>query len=150
MTALVEHEVAEPERVARQLAARAAHDRLHAGHDLGQAEGLRHVVVSARTERVDLVLDRVLRGQEQDRGLVATLAEPAADLDPLDVGEHPVEDDQVRIEAGDGGERFAPRRRLLDLESLVSQSRRDGVDDRRLVVDDEDPRSLAVLALAHA
>jgi hypothetical protein len=29
--------------------------------------------------------------------------------------------------------------RLVDLEALVAECRRDGVDDRGLVVDDEDP-----------
>ena len=95
---LVEDEVAEAEHVAGEVARGAAQDRLHAGDDLGEAERLRDVVVAAGTERLDLVLDSALGGEEQDRGLEAALAQPAPDLEPVDVGEHPVEDDQVGLE----------------------------------------------------
>ena len=139
VAALVEDEVGEAEDVAGQVAGGAAEDRLHARDDLGEAERLRDVVVAAGAERLDLVLDRVLRGEEEDRRLEAALAQPAADLDALDVGEHPVEDDQVGLDARDRGERVAAVRRLLDLVALVAERGRDGVDDRRLVVDDEDP-----------
>src|SRR5205823_5787619 len=81
--------VGEAEHVAGQLTAGASQDRLHPRHHLGEAERLRHVVVAARTERVDLALDSVLRSQEQDRGLEAPFPQPAADLDAFEVGEHP-------------------------------------------------------------
>jgi hypothetical protein len=77
VAALVEHEVREAQHVTRQVAARAAQDRVHARDDLGQ--------VRAR----------------------------AGDLD---VGEHPVEDDEVRLEPRESGERGAAGCRLLDLE----------------------------------
>ena len=94
---LVEHEVGEAEHVAGQLAdlvrrriACVARD------DLGEAERLRHVVVAAGAQRLDLVLDAVLRGQEEDGGLEPARPQAAPDLDPLDVREHPVEHDEVR------------------------------------------------------
>jgi hypothetical protein len=71
-------------------------------------------------------------------------AQAAADLDPFDVRQHPVEDDEVGLEAGDGVQRLPPGLRLLDVVGLVAQRGRDRVDDRRLVVDDQD------LVLAHA
>ena len=58
---------------------------------------------------------------------------------PFDVGQHPVEHDEIGLEAGDGGDRVTAVGRLLDVEPLVAERGRDGVDDRRLVVDDEDP-----------
>ena len=136
VASLVEAEVAEAQDVAGQLAAGAPQDGLHPGDDLGEAERLRHVVVAAGAQRVDLVLDRVLGGQEEDRRLEAALAQTPPDLDPLDVREHPVEHDQVRLELDDGGSaraRSPPR----DVEALVAERGRDGVDDRGLVVDDE-------------
>ena len=84
-----------------------------------------------------------LGGQEEHGRLESLLAQPASDLNPLDVGEHPVEDDEIRLESRDGVERVAPVVRLLDLVALVAESGGDGVDDRLLVVDDED-------ALLHA
>jgi len=40
--------------------------------------------------------------------------------------------------------RLAARAGLLDLEALVAERSRDGIDDRRLVVDDENASGLAV------
>jgi hypothetical protein len=141
VASLVEHDVGEAQHVPGERAARPAQDRLRACDDLGEAERLRDVVVSTRAQRLDLVLGRVLRRQEEDRGAVAVRAQAAAHLDPLDVGEHPVEDDQVGLAAADRVERGAARGRLLDVEALVAEGRRDRVDDRGLVVDDEDPLS---------
>ena len=141
---LVEVEVLVAEHVAGKVAGCPPQDRLHARDDLGEAERLRHVVVASGPERLDLVLDRVLRGEEQDRVSLPALAQPAADLDPLDVREHPVEDDEIRVETRDRGERLTAGPRLLDLEPLVAQGGRDRVDDRPLVVYDEDPRAVAV------
>ena len=135
---LVEHEVVEPQDVARQLAGGAAQDRLDARDDLGEAERLGDVVVAAGPEGLDLVLDATLRRQEEDRRPEAALAQALPDLDPVDVGEHPVEDDQVGLEGHRLRERVAAGSCLLDLVALVAKRGRDGVDDRRLVVDDED------------
>src|SRR5438105_3897564 len=135
---LVQHQVREAKDVARQLATGAPENRLHARDDLGQAERLRHIVVTAGTERVHLVLHRVLGGEEEDRRLEALLAQAAADLDPFDVRQHPVEDDQVGLEVANDAEGVPPVARLADVEALVAERGRDRVDDRALVVDDED------------
>ena len=140
VAALVEDEIGEPQHLA---AAGSPAERRRiacdAGDDLGQAERLRDVVVAARAQRLDLVLGRVLRRQEQHRGPEALLAEPAADLDPLDVRQHPVEHDQIGLGPRRSAQRVAAGQRLLDLVPLVAEGRRDRIDDRRLVVDDEDP-----------
>ena len=79
--ALVERHVGEAQDVARQVAVRPAQHCLDAGDDLGERERLRDVVVAAGAQRLDLVLDGVLRGQEEDRGLEAALAQAASYLD---------------------------------------------------------------------
>ena len=71
MAALVEDEVVEAQDVAGELARSAAEDRLDARDDLREAERLGDVVVAAGAQRLDLVLDGVLRGEEEDRVLVA-------------------------------------------------------------------------------
>ena len=141
MPALVQHEVRETKNVTRQVAARAPEDGLDARNHLGQAERLRHVVVSARAKRVDLVLDAVLRCQKEDRPLEPLLTQAPADLDPLDIGQHPVEDDQVGLELADDAEGIPPGACLPHLESLVTKGRCHRVDDRPFVVDDEDSTS---------
>ena len=121
-----------------QVAGGSPQDRLDARHELREAERLRDVVVAAGPERLDLVLGRVLRGQEEHRGLEPARPQPAPDLDPLDVGQHPVEHDQVRLLPRHCLERLAARGRLGDVVALVPKRGRDRVDDRLLVVDDED------------
>ena len=69
----------------------------------------------------------------------ALRAEPAGDLEALDVGQHHVEHHQVRLEAGHGGDRLVTGRCRLDLEALEAQRHRDHLDDARLVVDDQHP-----------
>ena len=151
VASLVEDEIVEAQDIARQLAVRAAQDRLHAGDDLREAERLRHVVVAAGPERLDLVVDAALGGEEEDRGLEPTLPEALPDLEPVDVGKHPVEHDQIGLERHHGGERVAAVAGLLDVEPLVAQGGRDGIDDRRLVVHDQDlgPRSWGCHELVH-
>src|SRR5258705_6460511 len=75
VTTLVEQEISHADDVARQVARRAPEDRLHAGDDLGEAEWLGDVIVAARAERRDLVLDRLLRGEEENRRLEAAVAD---------------------------------------------------------------------------
>jgi hypothetical protein len=75
----------------------------------------------------------------------------SSNLDPVEIREHPVEDDQIRLLPLDEGQRPAPGRRFVDLEALVAEGRGDGVDDRGFVVDDEDPPCRpAVLLRTHA
>jgi len=71
----------ELQRVTGKVPDGSAQDRLDARDDLSEAERLRHVVVAARAQRLDLVLGRVLGGEEENAGLGALRPEAAADLD---------------------------------------------------------------------
>src|SRR5690348_6146286 len=86
---LVERDVGEPQHVGRRPGLRPAQDRLDPRDHLRQAERLRDVVVATGPQRLDLVGDAVLGGEEEDGGLVAALAQAPADLDPGRVGQHP-------------------------------------------------------------
>ena len=108
MALLVEDEIAEAQDVAGKRAGGAPQDRLDPRDDLREAERLRDVVVAAGAQRLDLVLRRVLRGEEEHRGLEALFAQATADLDALDVGKHPVEHDEVGLEARDRGSASRP------------------------------------------
>src|SRR5689334_4696214 len=149
MAILVESDVGEAEHLGRRPGFRAAQDRVDTRDHLGQAEGLRHVVVAAGPQRLDLVGDAVLGGEEEDGGPEAALAQAPADVDPGQVGQHPVEHDQVGLELHDGRDRAAAGALLTDDEALVAQRRRDRVDDRWLVVDDQDPPRVARVVRAH-
>src|SRR5919202_3614757 len=115
----------------------AAQDRPHPADELGDREGLRHVVVSARLEPEHAVDLGVHRGQDQDRD-VALLAEPPADLEPGEAREADVEDEDVVAVRPRRLERRLAVAGGVDLEAGGAERVGDSVDDRRLVVDDED------------
>ena len=79
-----------------------------AGHQLLEAERLLEVVVAAEREPAHLVLGGVAGGEEQHRRVVAAGPQPPADLEPVEVGQHHVEQDEVGRQLADGVERRAP------------------------------------------
>ena len=132
---LVEREVGEPHRAVGVTAGAPKHG-LHAGNDLGKAERLGHVVVCER-EPGDLVLGRILGGEEDHRHAVVPVAQPSRNREAVEVGQHHVEHDQVGAELVDCQLGGAAGSDFHGLEALVAEGGRDGVRDGRLVVDDE-------------
>ena len=93
---LVQFEVGEGEPGRAGLAAGAPQDRADPGGQLLQAERLGDVVVAAEGQPADLVVGRVPGGQEDHRGTGTAVAQLPDDLEAVQVGEHDVEDDEVR------------------------------------------------------
>jgi hypothetical protein len=95
---LVELEVGElqPGRGLGGIAPGPAQDGPDPGDDLLQAERLGHVVVAAQGQAPDLVLHRVPRGQEDDGDAGAAAPQPPDDVEPVHVGQHDVEHDEIR------------------------------------------------------
>ena len=79
------------------------------------------------------------RGQQDHRNpLAGALVQPAHHLDPVQPRQHQVEDDEVgTVELG-LTQRLRPVLRLEGLEAGPLEIAGDDLDDRRLVVDDED------------
>src|SRR3954451_12080151 len=73
---------------------RAPQRRLDPAAELAHREGLGYVVVGADLQPRDLVGLTSLRGQHDDRHLAAR-AQLAADFDPVQLGQHQVEDHEV-------------------------------------------------------
>ena len=119
---------------------RAPQDRLDAGDDLIEVERLGDAVVAAGVEALDLRLGLVLGGQEQDRCRVPGAAKALGDAEPVHVGQHDIEDDQVGLLFEDGRDRLGAVRDGTNLESGEPEARDEQVTDVRLVVDDEDAR----------
>ena len=146
--ALVELEIGEAQdAVVLGLVAGPPQDGVHAGDHLGQGERLGHVVVAADGQAGQLVLERVAGGEEEDGHADAVGAESPGHLEPVEVGQHHVEDDEVRRVLLGLGQRLAPGHRLVDREPLVAQRRRHRIDDRGLVVNHQDPRPVVDLHL---
>ena len=60
------------------------------GEELREREGLGQIVVGARVEAGDPILDGVARGQHEHRRPAARLTEPPADLEAVLAGQHHV------------------------------------------------------------
>ena len=136
---VVELEVMERQRRGAGLvAAGPPQDGADAGHDLLEAEGLGDVVVAAHREPLDLVLDRVTRGDKDDRQQPAGLPQPAGHLEPVHVGEHDVEDDEVGVVLRGAGDRRPPVAGHGHVEAGEPQRGREQLTDVGLVLDDEE------------
>src|SRR5436190_9531989 len=138
---LVQGQVREAEHL-RLVRVRPPQNGAYARDDLGEAERLRHVVV-ADGEALELVLRRILRGEEDHRRPLMPVPQAARDREAVQVREHHVEDDQVGAEVVDRLLGASPGRGLARLEALVAERGGDGVGDRLLVVHDEDARALS-------
>src|SRR5215218_8568385 len=113
------------------------HNRPDARHELPDGERLGNVVVSPEFETDDPVY-LVVAGGQHDDGHVALRADPPYDLRAVELGEHDVEHDQVRLI---GLERFQGGLAVtgdLDLEPFALEGMREHLLERRLVIDQKD------------
>ncbi len=115
----------------------AAQQRVDACHQLGEREGLGDVVVGADVEADHLVDLRTLGGEHED-GRRHLLSQDAADLEPAELGQHQVEQDEVGTDAARLGERLRPGPRLADLVPLLDEVVAQRLADVGLVLDHED------------
>ena len=119
---------------------RPAHGRrAQAGQQLVHAERLRDVVVGAGVERGDLVALAAPRRQDDDRHLRPT-AQPVDDVEAVHPGQAEVEQDDVRVVAGGELQRLLAPSRRGRRRTRGPEVGGEGPTDRRLVVDDQDPR----------
>ena len=82
---------------------------------------------------------RVAGGEEHDGHPHAVAAQPAGDLEAVEVGEHDVEHDELGPEGGGGRDRRPPGGGHGDVEARVAQGGAHQVGDGVLVVDDQHP-----------
>src|SRR4051794_16954242 len=116
-----------------------AQQRPQSGEQLLALERLDEVVVGARVEPFDARLDRVARGEHQDRHVVGR-AQPPRDLDAVELGQSEVEDDEVGVV----GRRLVERRLAVAGDAHVvavqAQGALEDLGDLVVVLDDEHPR----------
>ena len=114
-------------------------DGAHACRELIGMERLGDVVVRAKVEPLRLVRGGALGG-EQDHRDRPPLPQLAHDLDPVEIGHHHVEEDDV------GSHLLGLAERLLaavggdDAEPLIAQAHCDELGDAGFVIGDEDER----------
>jgi hypothetical protein len=107
---------------------------------LTHREGLREVVVPRRPRdqaRGRHSASRAVRDEDGDGALAPQLA---ADLDARDARQPDIQHQHVEPAGASRGERLLPALDGLDLVAFAAQRIREGVRERRLVLDDQDPR----------
>ena len=132
----VQREVADAQR--RHPARRpAAQQRAQAREQLLALERLDQVVVGADVEALDARLERVARGQDQDRRVVAVVAQALGDVDAVQPREAEVEHDDVGQERVRLVEPAHAVRGELDLVALQAQRALQDLRDLLVILDDE-------------
>ena len=109
------------EPLGQQRLAAAADQRAQPRQQLAEVERLDQIVVGAAVEPLDARLDRVARGQHQDRHGAARLANRAADREAVAPRQHHVEDDGVVVGRARPGR--SPRRRRPATSTAYACSR---------------------------
>jgi hypothetical protein len=134
----VELQVADP-KDRGALGGPAAHERAQARQQLGERERLGQVVVGAGVEPRDPVGHRVARREHENGAPSAGLAQPAADLEAVDVGQHQVENDRVVGVLGPQPERVLPPPGHVDRVPLLLEGALEQAGHLDLVLHDEHP-----------
>ena len=117
---------------------RAAQQGMQPGDQLLQRERLDHVVVGARLQPTDSIVDLVARRQHADRDLRALRSQPGGHGHPVQVGHGHVEHEHLRLLLVDRLERLLPAARRTNREALEREGALEGGADGRVVVYDED------------
>ena len=113
-------------------------------HHLFEAERLGHVVVAARGQPRDPVLDRILRRQQQQRQMRDPLAQFAQHVQAAHVRQHHVEHHDVGRVLPGQSDRGRTVARGLDLPALVPKRHRHQLGEDGFVVDDQHVDRLTV------
>ena len=116
----------------------------NAGHQLARAERLDDVVVGPQVEADDLVRVAAARGEQDDRH-IAVLAQPAADLQPVEAGQHDVEQDEVEaVRSRAAARALGPSAASVDTMAARARGTGAAAADLGVVVDDQDRRRPAI------
>ena len=124
----------------------APQQRAYVREQLAEVEGLRQVVVRARVESLDAVVNRVARRHHKDWHGRACGAQFAADLEAVFARKHDVEDYQVVVVDVRLIERALAVLRDINSVGLLAQTLRHHPRRARLVFDQKDTQTLDSLA----
>ena len=120
-------------------------ERAHAGEQLGQTEGLGHVVVRARVEADNHVNFVCACGENEDRDPVSGGADLTGDVEAVHVRQAEVQDDQV--DAACVGQGCTARGVRAHVVSFPAQGPREGLGDGRIVFNEENCSHTLILAI---
>src|SRR5665213_1781037 len=135
----IEHQIAHLEALRGGLAA--AQKGAHAGEQFNEGERLGEVVVGAGFETFDPIVELSARAQDQDRRPGTTPANPFEHFQPVHVGKHQIENDEVVVGVVSELERGGSV--LRDVHGITGalESAPQEIGDSFLVFDYEDTHS---------
>ena len=114
----------------------------HAGQQLLEGERLGQVVVGTAVQAGDPVRDRGAGGQHQDRRPHPLRAQPAADLEPVEVGQPHVEQDDVVLTLARRCQRLRPGADDVDDVAALGEATGHQGGELRLVLDQQHAHTL--------
>jgi hypothetical protein len=141
--AAVDGEPAEAQLVAGRLRAAPAQQGAHAGQQFARLERLRQVIVGADLQPDDAVERVALGGKHQDRQCgqrVVAGADAPAHLQAIGIGQHQVEDQQLRAAGVEPAQSALRVGRRFDFDAVVGQVVADHRRETDVVVDHQQPR----------
>ena len=138
----IERQVVHLELFGRRLAA--AQQGAHAGQQLHEGEGFHQVVVGALFEALDAVIERAARAQNQHRRPGLAVADFLQHLEPVHIGQHQVEDDQVVIGGVKEVERGGAGGRGVHGVARALQSPAQEIGDALFVLDHQYPHGTSL------
>ena len=130
---------ADDEALRRHRLMTAADEGSKARRQLANVVGLDEIVVRAGIEPVDARLDRIARGQHEDRHLAAGIANRPAHGQAVDRRQHHVEDHAVVVVGRDLEDRGFAIAGDVDRVGLLAQSLGQHVRSVRFVFDQQNP-----------
>jgi len=127
----------------------ATENGLYAADHLPWAEGLGDVVVGAELKAPNTVILLALGG-EHDDGHTRDLADKTQRVEPVQIGHHDIQENQVGQVVLELLQGARARIRVQNLEPVVLEVQTDEVDNAGLVIDDQNPSALQGGHLTHA
>ena len=139
----VEGEVLEAENARTVVLTAASQQRSYTREQLAQRERLDEIIVGTGVQAGDAVIDRVARGQHQDRATITACTQSPADLQSGNSRHRHVEHHRVEALLRQNIERSDAIASQLDDVALEREGARKRLLHCRLVVDDKNPGSVA-------
>ena len=116
---------------------RPAQYRLHAQYQLRHGKWLGDIVVGAQCQSLHDVLVARFRGQHDDRLLPVLLADAITDFEPVDPGQHDIEQNQVVFTAQAKAQAIVAIVRGFDFVTVVDEHVDQAATNRGLVLDNQ-------------
>lgn len=107
-----------------------------AGEEFGDFEWFGEIVVGAQVEALDDAIQLRFGGEDNNRNLWRSVFDLSEDGFPGDIGEAKIEDDEVGMETGDGGETSRATPRACHDEAFIFEEVNDEREQGLVVFDD--------------